>query len=165
MAYSTATRSLRDGSLTLKDGSATPKTVSSVCMDGDLTWTIKQNHTPDECRGVNVGWRKGKKEPCEFSFTLKAAQLAQKTIASGDPACAYELLTNRASYFTTTSSGSGGVFTIDMVFTIASPEGTSDETVTFEDCVLDTIVYAEGDMNTIKVTGRALAEMPTVARV
>ncbi len=164
--YSSATRSLRNGSLTIKDGSGTPKTVTDPCMDGDLTWTIANNNTVDYCRGVATGWRKGNKEPCKISFTLKMASLLGKTANSADPYTAYEILTNQGSAFTSTVAGAGGVYALDLVFTLASPDSANDydETVTFTDMVIDSCVQAEGDPNTIKVDGRMLEEKPTVAR-
>lgn len=165
MAYSTAVRSYRDGSITLKDGAGTPKTCVAPCMKGDLKWDITNDYKVVSCRGVPTGWVKGDKVPCKFSFSGYMAQLAQKTVASGDPTTLYEMLTNRSSYFTSTISGSGDVFALDLVFTIASPAGTSDETVTFEDCVFTKISCSEADENMIQVEGMCLAEMPTVARV
>lgn len=164
--YSSATRNLRNGSLTLKDGSGTPKTVTDPCMDGDLSWTITNNNTIDYCRGVATGFRSGNKEPCKVSFTVKMASLLGKTAHSGDPYTVYEILTNQGSTFTSTSTGAGSPFTLDLVFTLASPDSASayNETVTFEDFIIDSVVNSEGDPNTIKVDGRTLSQKPTVAR-
>ncbi|CAB4162412.1 hypothetical protein UFOVP785_36 [uncultured Caudovirales phage] len=164
MAYSSATRSLRDGSLTISDGSVSAKTCTAPCMKGDLKWDITQNYVEDLCRGVPTSWRKGNKVPCKITFSAKMSQLIQKTAASADPISVYEILTNQGSFFTTTSSGSGGVYSLDLIFTIVSPAGTSDEIVTFEDCVFSKITCSEGDENEIQVEAMCLAEKPTVAR-
>lgn len=165
MASSTATRSLRSGSMTLKDGSATPKTCVAPCQKGDLTWTVSQKYESTDCRGVPDHWRKAAKQKCKFSFSGYWSQLASKTVLSSDATCLYEILLNRSSYFTSTSSGSGGVFSLDIVFTCVSPAGTSDETITFPNCVFTSVKCAEGDENMITVEGEMLAEQPTIARV
>ena len=165
MATSSVTRSLRSGSLTLKDGSGTPKTCVAPCQKGDLKWDVVQDYKATTCRGVPDHWRKGDKVPCKISFSGYWSQLASKTVASGDATCLYEILLNRSSYFTTTSTGAGGVFSLDLVFTCTSPLGTSDETVTFEDCVITKVSCAEGDENMITVECMSLSEQPTIARV
>lgn len=166
MAYTTVTRSLRDGSLTLTDGSVSPKSCIAPCMKGDLKWDISQDYKPTVCRGVNTDWRKGDKVPCKVSFSAKMGQLIQKTASSADPICVYEILTNQGSFFKTTSAGSGGVYSLDLIFTIASPDPdiASDEIITFEDCVFTKITCSEGDENEIQVEAMCLAEKPTVTR-
>ena len=164
MAYSNTVRSLRDGSITVSDGSVSAKTCTAPCMKGDLKWDIAQDYKEVLCRGVPTGWRKGNKVPCKFTFSAHMTQLIQKTAASADPVSLYEILTNQGSFFTTTSSGAGSVYSLDMTFTIASPAGTSDEIVQFDDCVFTKISCAEGDENQIQVEGMCLAEKPTVTR-
>lgn len=162
----TVTRSLRDGTIVVKDGTGTPKSVTVHCDDGNLTWTVTYGVTQKRCRGVATGHVKGDDVFCTGSFT---AQWTQLTSDSGATNELYEMLIDHGEdVFTSTTSN--GVYTLDIEFSVVDPSdpgGTNDtgEKITFADAVFTSVVLAEGEINKITVNFEIPAVKPTIARI
>lgn len=165
MAYTAATRSLRDGSLVIKDGSGSPKTCTVVCDDGDLRWTSPQEWRRVLCRGTFSHRRPGDDVAKELSFTMKWMQLLGYTANSSDPITPYEIIENVESLFTSTESSS---YALSYEFTVADPNPASPsaaEKVVFADVWKTNLECAEGDeYNTLAFSGE-FEVAPTITRV
>src|SRR6478752_5847952 len=94
MAVTQLTRNLRDGELVIKDGTGTPKTLTVLLDEGDLSWTLKQRTLEVKDRGsISAGHlRKGDDESVQLSFTARWTQLIGKSVDSADPLQLYEML-------------------------------------------------------------------------
>lgn len=165
MAYSNKSRTLRHGSLVVKDGSSTPISLTVVCDDGDLSWTERQEIQEIRCRGNLQEFRKGDEQPCELSFTVHWMQLIQKSVTSGDPAAFYEMVNNTGDTFNSTVAGD--LHFLDYEFTVVDPADTAncDELIVFSDVTKTEMSPQEGEMNKISFNGRSLHELPTISRV
>lgn len=166
------TRNLRDATLTIQDGAASPQTLVVPIEEGDLNITER----PPEAmtvlnRGALSHFAKGPDNPVNVSFTAKYVALAGHTDSTQNPTV-YEAIkgTGKASGWTSTESC--GPNTVNLIWTLTTPcsaavGGVTDEseTVTISDFHADEFDINEGEeFNTIRVSGKALVTAPTAAR-
>ncbi|TXH49191.1 MAG: hypothetical protein E6Q97_23190 [Desulfurellales bacterium] len=163
MPYSTVIRTLRDGSVQIKDGSSPVKTCTIACDEGDLNWREQNDVKVIKCRGVLTGVRQGDKVPCELNLTMKWAMLVAFDENSSNPIMPYEMINNVGSNFTSTESGA---YCLQWVFTVAAPSGVAaanGEIITFNDVWKTSLDCREGDeANTLAFSGMMLNEAPTI---
>jgi hypothetical protein len=168
MAVSQLTRNLRDGELVIKDGSGTPKTLTVLLDEGDLSWTQRQRTIEVKDRGsITAGHlRKGDDESVQLSFTAKWTQLLGKTANPADPLQLYETLMLASGSGIVSTSSPGQQETLTFEFTVVDPSGTASEKIVFNKVYRETLTMSEGDdCNVIAFTGRSFATAPVVARV
>jgi hypothetical protein len=168
MPTSQITRNLRDGELVIKDGSGTPKTLTVILDEGDLTWTQRQRTIEVKDRGsIAAGHtRPGDEESVSLSFTARWTQLLGKSHDSGDPLQLYEMLMFLSGSGVASTSTAGEQKTLTFEFTVLDPAGAASEKLTFNKVYRETLTMSEGDdANLIAFTGRAFVTQPSVARV
>jgi len=168
MAVSQLTRNLRDGELVIKDGSGTPKTLTVLLDEGDLSWTQRQRTIEVKDRGsIAAGHlRKGDEESVQLSFTARWTQLLGKSADSADPLQLYETLMFTAGAGIVSTSSPGQQETLTFEFTVVDPAGTASEKIVFPKVYRETLTMSEGDdSNVIAFTGRSFATAPVVSRV
>ena len=138
MALSTVTKHFTDGSITLKDGTGTPLTLTVALSVGDLTISGLETDTLGravnayETRGVLRSLRRGARVYPTVSFS---AHLADVTDATDKTLFDFILKRGASASNVSTTAGTGDVYTLDVVFTI---EGTdlgdaADHVITLED--------------------------------
>jgi hypothetical protein len=157
-------RNIQNGSLVIKDGSATPKSCTVACS-GNLKWSESRTMVEVLCRGSVDHRREGNTVGFTVSFDAAWYQLISKTANSGDAVSVYEILSNPGSYFTSTEDGA---YCLDIEFTVADPNTTNgnDEKITFPDVFIEKVDCSEGeDKNMIAFSGRGKVRAPTITRV
>lgn len=164
MADSTVVKNMRDGTIKLKDGTATPLVLTVTLDEGNLTYAMNANPSFTVFdRGVISHVRKGDEVPITGSFSVKYVDLIAPDAAANETL--YEVITKTddASDWISTSTGTD-VYTLDLEFLINDPGGGTDETVTFPDCAFTDVEFAEGDeFDTLSVSFTSIATRPTVA--
>jgi hypothetical protein len=169
MAVSNLTRNLRDGELTILDGTPGSSQSLTVLLDeGDLTWTQRTNTIEVKDRGsIAAGHlRKGDDESIALSFTAKWTQLIGKSANGADPLQLYEFLMFLAGANVVSTSGAGQQETLTLQFRITDPSGAASERVTFAKVYRESLTMSEGDdYNVISFSGRDFEARPVVARV
>lgn len=151
MAASTTTYTKRDGTLTFKDGTGTPKTLVVGFYDGDLSLTptvfedvVQMN------RGEVVGVRKGNRTSGTFSFTCKlndvhtADTLARIFLDEGD---------NNSWTSVSHNITFEDVLLVDLVWALAKPGTAQSESITLEDVRVKIDSIADGDDCVISFSG------------
>ena len=152
-------RSLKDGTITLLDGAATPASVTVDVEDGDLSWTER---TPVDIvvdRGVLAHARASNEQPVEIAFSMIFQSLS--THATLTP---YDALKNSggASAWTSDEPNSDA-WAVTLQFVIGDPAGGASETITFARFCPEEIVFQEGTpYDTLRVSGRAVITAPAV---
>jgi len=146
-----------DGSVTVKDGTATavtltvPFTAGDVAISGIAADALGRATNAYETRGVLVGLRRGAREYPTFSMSVMVADLSD-----GSNTTILDFIRKKGAYTAnkSTTEAKGDVYTIDIVLTI---EGTAlgdaaDHTFTLEDvdCRAD---FSEGEPNTLTING------------
>ena len=167
MAVTNIVRNLRDGELVIKDGSGTPKSLTVVLDEGDLSWTQRTNTIEVKDRGsiADGHTRKGDEESVSLSFTAKWTQLIGKSVNSGDPLQLYEMLMFASGAGIASTSDDGEQDTLKFEFTIVDPAGNASEKVTFAKVYRESLTMSEGnEANVISFTGRDFESAPAVAR-
>lgn len=153
-------KSLRDGTLTILDGTGTPNETEIVVAEGDLSIKETHNVVPILNRGALHEIKVGDEAPVEVSFSMKfhGFQVADSGV---NP---YEALTHTggASGYTSTRATTQVVCN-DLRFELAGVGGTTEETVTLSDFYVQDIEFTEGDPNMLKVSGKAWVTAPTIS--
>lgn len=168
MATSNLTRNLRDGELTIKDGSDPAQSLTVLLDEGDLAWTERRRTIEVKDRGsIAAGHtRKGDDESIALSFTAKWTQLIGKSNDEADPLQLYEFLTFASGAGAASTSTQGEQDTLQFEFTITDPAGQASEKITFTKVYRESLTMSEGhDYNTIAFTGKAFETNPSVSRV
>ena len=168
MAVTNIVRNLRDGELVIKDGSGTPKTLTVLLDEGDLTWTVRSNTIEVKDRGSIAGGhtRNGDEESVALSFTAKWTQLVGKSADAGDPLQLYEMLMFEEGAGLESTSGAGEQKTLRFEFTVIDPAGVATEKITFAKVYRETITMSEGDdYNLISFAGRDFEVAPALSRL
>lgn len=169
MAVTNLTRNLRDGELVIKDGSSgTPKSLTLLLDEGDLTWTERSHTIEVKDRGsVRLGHtRKGNEESVTLSFSAKWTQLIGKAANSADPLQLYEFLNFVSELGLTSTSAGGQQDTLRLEFTVYDPAGVANEKIIFSKVYRETLTMSEGnEFNQISFSGRDFEVAPTVDRV
>jgi hypothetical protein len=155
MASSTVVKNFSDGSITIKDGTGTPISLSLRFDNGDfsisgLKKTLKET-TAYQHRGVLSSVRHTTRTFPTFSFTGSVSEL---TSASANNLADAVLRNGAFASAVSTLGSSADVYTLDVTFTI---EGTNfgdsaDATFTLEDCELS-LDFSDGDPMTFSVSG------------
>jgi hypothetical protein len=163
----TLTRNMRDGEMTLKDGSGTPKTLVLILDEGDLSWEQPNNTIEVKDRGsISDGHtRPGDEESGSLSYSVKMRELLGKSLSAGESYAFYEFINNQGDILTSTSQ-TGEQFTLIHEFKVTDPKGTKTEKITFGKVYSEGNTISEGnDYNTISFRGRNFEPAPTIARV
>jgi len=163
------TRNLRDGELVVKDGSSgTPKSLTLLLDEGDLTWTERSHTIEVKDRGsIQLGHtRKGNEESVSLSFSAKWTQLIGKSANSADPLQLYEFLNFVSDLSLTSTSPGGQQDTLRFEFTVYDPAGVASEKIIFSKVYRESLTMSEGnEFNQISFSGRDFEITPTVERV
>jgi hypothetical protein len=169
MAVSNLTRNLRDGELTIMDGtSGTPQSLTVLLDEGDLRWSVRSRTIEVKDRGsIAAGHtRKGDEESVSVSFTARWTQLIGKSASGADPLQLYELLMFASGANVVSTSQAGEQDTLTLEFTVIDPAGTASERITFAKVYRESLTMSEGDeSNLIAFAGRAFVTRPVVVRV
>ena len=157
MAASAVIKHFTDGSITLKDGTGTPVTLTVPFSAGDLSLSglaqdaLGRATNAYESRGTLNSLRRGAREYPTVSFSAHMADLSD---ASDRTIVDFLRKKNSYSANISTTATTGDVYTVDIVLTI---EGTdlgdaTDHTITMEDvdCRID---FSEGEPNTFTING------------
>lgn len=155
MGASSIVKNMCDGTITLKDGTGTPISVTVKFDNADFTVsglkaklreTVAYQH-----RGVLSSVRHTARTFPTFSFSVSMSEFTALTAVSVSDA----VLKNGAfSAAVSTLGANADVYTLDLT---VSEEGTNfgdsaDHTFTLEDCELE-MTYTEGDPNTFSLSG------------
>ncbi|MFV0445871.1 MAG: hypothetical protein ACK5Q5_20020 [Planctomycetaceae bacterium] len=168
MPTSQFTRNLRDGELVILDGAATPKSLTILLDEGDLTWTQRQKTIEIKDRGsITAGHtRPGDDESVSLSFTARWTQLLSRSVNSSDPLALYETLMFAEDAGVVSTSQAGEQQTLTLQFTVLDPAGIASERITFEKVYRESLTMSEGnDSNSIAFSGKAFQTAPTVTRI
>lgn len=141
-------KNLRNGTMIIQDGAATPQSITLTLDTGDLSWEETDNLNVVRDRGDLSGLTKGDEEPVTGSFSIKFQQFIKQSFEA-DPT-AYEALKNigAAASWATTDPNNCGTFATRIIFEIAScVAGESSERITFEKVHLTKNNFEEGDEN------------------
>lgn len=164
---STVCKTKRDGTLTISDGSATPKTLEIAFTAGDLSIDIPGPTVVNVLDRGQLGSapcvRYGDDQPMTFSFTAQFHEIgnaASATLADIIAQSGYVA----SDWTTVLNGGDGEVFAVDLLWTI---EGTdhgesSDYSISLENCVLSGSI-SEGETDTLNISGTAYDLYPTVS--
>lgn len=164
-----AVRNLTHGTLVIKDGTSTPKTLTIPIMEGDLEFTEEQEAQTILNRGVLKEFTKGPEAPVSIRFSMTFEEWRGKP-ASTVPSVPDALKQrNEASSWTSTSTNEQGPYVVDLVFTLdavqATGTGDFDEELKFSQFHCDSLRFSEGqDANRIEVSGKALVTTPVSTR-
>lgn len=177
MALQGITKNLRDGVITLRDGTTpTPNELELVLDEGDLSFTRTRNKITVRDRGRLSHRRTGDEQEVEVSFSAKYTRgYGDTDPASTQPTLADALqgVRSAATWVSTEDTAAGALpmagptgselFSVDLEFVINDPTGGKSETITFLGFHADTIAFSEGDeYNTISVSGTALMTEPSI---
>ena len=161
MAYTAVSRTMRDGGITIKDGtSGTPLSCSVQCEDGDLRWTERYEKVVTRCRGAISSIRRGDDQECQLSFSCHWRNLVNAAVEAGSAAyMPYEFINFLPTEMESTAAGRN---CLDYLFTCTDPEGTATELVTFSDVFCTELSCQEGDPNTINFSGESPNSRPII---
>ncbi len=161
---SVCTRNLRDGNLTIVDGTGTPNTLDIPIDEGDLKFTDAQPTNTIKNRGVLDHRRSGDQMEMEVSFSMKFCQwsYASGSVTGISPVDALRKLGGASAWTSTHDSCSP--YSVDLRFEMTDPTsaGVNKERLVFPKFHAETIEFSEGDdANKISVSGRSFATAPT----
>lgn len=158
------TRSMRDGSVKIEDGSSPVNTCTVICDEGDVSWTINKEYLLSYCRGELGGKRKGSTQQVTLSFTSKAATIVGNNLDSSDPITPYDILHNSLGNFKSTADDH---YAVKVTFTTVDPEGVApNEVIVFSKFAPETITFQEAEeTNTLAFDGASFEEAPTITHV
>lgn len=167
MAVGTLTRNLRDGQISIGDGSG--KTLTLTLDNGDLSWEVPEEDTIEiKDRGVLDHTRPGDQLSGSLSYSAKwVALIGESVTSSADPTQFYEIINNNESFYTTTS-GTGQKFTLQHAFVVTDPGAgaTTDEQITFDKVYKTNCSVAEGDdANTVSFDGVNFETKPKIQQI
>ncbi len=158
MAESTIVKVRRDGKVTFKDGTGSPKTYEVAYEEGNVSFSRdKADRIVIRDRGVIVGSRKGDDPVITITFDIHMRSLT--TTASTD-LTAIDVMDNTGNVATipwATVSSAHEEWCLHLLFTIENTDhgGGADYVATFSTCIF-TWAFKEGDPNTISVTAECM---------
>lgn len=143
-----------DGSITLKDGTGTPVTLTVQFSNGDFTVDGLQesDRAPIayETRGALVSLRKGARSYPTGSFSAMMTAFTDATHKT-----VYDWVNRRGSYSANVSTtvAKGDLYTSDIVLTVEGTDlgDSADHVFTLEDCHLS-MGASEGEPNTFSLS-------------
>lgn len=157
------TRNLRDGSILIKDGSATtPNSITLEIEEGNMSFTEDRTARIISDRGALSHRRTGDEVACAVSFGVKFCKYASE---SSEEPTVRDALTGQGEASSWVSTGNAGEpYTPDLEFRVANPDAEGHrEDFLFTDFHADTLEFSEGDeYDTLSVSGTALIVGPTV---
>lgn len=168
MAITNITRNLRDGELVIRDGSGSPKSLTLLLDEGDLSWTQKQRTIEVKDRGsIAAGHtRRGDDESVVLSFSAKWTQLLGGSVDGDDPLQLYEFLNFVSGAGLQSTSSAGEQNTLQMEFTVFDPAGVANEKIVFAKVYQETLTLSEGnEFNLIAFHGRDFEGRPAISRI
>lgn len=161
VATPSVTRNLRDGSITLRDGSATPKTLTMKITSGDLAF---EEDTPTFIvmnRGKIDSRKQGDEVPTPVSWTCLFEQWSYDSGSSTgiSPRDALRGIGNASNWVSTDACGP---YSVDVVFVVQDPCNPGHyEQLVFSKFTPDKISFKEGnETNTLSISGKALIPAP-----
>lgn len=176
MAMTGVTKNLRDGVVTLMDGTTpTPNSLQLVLDEGDLSMTEEQQLIEVYRRGKASHRRLGDETLIKVSFSAKYTNGYENTALTGTPTMVDALRKrNLASAWVSVEDAAAGALTVagptgsevystNVKFEINDATGSAKETFTLKGFHADTVTLEEGDeYNTISVEGTCLQVFPSV---
>jgi hypothetical protein len=165
--YDKIVRNLTDGALTIRDGTASPNTVTVDIDEGDVAITVHKERRIITHRGTIHHIRPGNQVPVDVAFTMQFSEFETATTCTP-----FEILTktnNASAYLGTRSNGvvdGAEDYTTLLLFSITDPGGGAAEVITIDHFAVEEISFNEGeDYSTLAVSGRALITIPAIAKV
>jgi hypothetical protein len=156
------TRNLRDGTITLRDGSGTPKTLVIPISSGDFSFDINTPSFIVMNRGKIDSRKAGDQQPVDISFSVMFEQWSYGSgLSTGISVADAFLGIGGAS--TWVSTDACGPFSVDIQFDMVDPcTPGKKETLVFGKFHADKLSFKEGnEANSLSITGKALAQLPT----
>lgn len=161
-------RNLRDGSITLKDGTTpTPFELIIPLQEGDLSFTENHPHITIKNRGRLDHRREGDEEEVDISFSCKFVQYSYNSGSSGSPSGTPSVIDflrkqGAASAYKSTDEACAP-YAVDLIFNINDPcNSPSKEILTFSKFIANQIQFREGaDASMLSITGKAFVTKPT----
>lgn len=153
-------KSLRDGVLTISDGTTpTANTSTVVLAEGDLSAEETRNVMPILDRGALSDIKSGDQVPIAISFSFKFHGYEVGT--GPNP---IEALQQRggASAWVGTRDASTDVYCVDLKWELKGKDGTTEETVTYSDFYWEKLSVKEGDPSMVEASGKAFITAPAI---
>lgn len=169
MTLTQITRTLRQGTLIIQDGSSPDPLRLTVRFDrGDLSWTERTRTIVVRDRGsIERGHvRRGDDEPVALSFTAYWTQLIGRSHDVADALQLYELLNFLSGTDAVSTSSPGEQETLQFEFTVSDPAGEASELIVFSKVYKESLVLRESaEGNEIVFHGFDFEVRPSVYRV
>jgi hypothetical protein len=161
----TCSRNLRDGKLTIVDGTpVTPNALIIPIDNGDLSFKDAAPSITVKNRGKLDSRRDGDEMEMEVSFSFKFSQWSYASgLSTGvSPVDALRKRGGASAWVSTHNDGCS-VYSVDLHFDITDPAApTSKETLVFPKFHAEDIQFTEGaETDMIHVTGKSFATTPT----
>lgn len=157
------TRNLRDGSIIIKDGSGSPKTLTIPISEGDFAFTVNKPTFVVMNRGVIDSRKSGDQTPTDISFSSKFEQWSYASGASTGLSVR-DVIDGTAAAVAAgwVSTDACGPWSVTIEFRIADPCNAGHyEALTFSKFHADSVQFKEGnEYNTLSLSGRALVPEP-----
>ena len=167
---STVSKSLRDGVLTIKDGTATPQTVDIILGTGNITWDVSTPNDYENDRGIVATGQVRKAEEVALSVNI-TARFIDILSDTGEEITPYEAVYGLGAAATatwvTTGADNCEPYAVDLslVFTPACSGGTAKtaETIVLPEFRADSCAF-DPTAGTIVIVGKCKVVHPTVTR-
>lgn len=165
------TRNKQHGTITISDGSGSPKTLLIPISPGDLQFSADPN--PGQIvmnRDVLSHWTIAPQTPVTGRLSIKFTEWKGKSFSGANPSV-YDAMTKTGNASSWVSTSTCGPYTTDMTFAIANPcsgAGTGidqAESLLFSDVRWGPFNFAEAsDTDTIEIPFTALVTAPSSTR-
>lgn len=165
MADTNLTRNLRDGKITLIDGTAvTPEELEITVDEGNLHFEVPREFIEIDDRGVLDHVRTGMEVSIPVSFAVKFKEWKASTGASPSPADVLYKVGEAAAWESVAQDGEP--YALDLAFEIVNPDANGEkETLTFTKFRARNVTFDEADeYNTLAVDGFAYITAPASER-
>ncbi|RTL31272.1 MAG: hypothetical protein EKK55_01090 [Rhodocyclaceae bacterium] len=167
----TTTRNKQHGTITISDGTGTPKTLQIPISPGDLQFSASPN--PGQVvmnRDVLSHFTIAPQTPVTGRLSIKFTEWKGKGLSGANPSV-YDAMTKTGNASSWVSTSTCGPYTTDMTFAIANPcsgAGTGidqAESLLFSDVLWGPFNFAEAsDTDTIEIPFTALVTAPSSTR-
>lgn len=154
-------RTIRDGLITIEDGTTPTAESVPATFDGELSWRVTKNFHVIRDRGTISHVRQGMDEAVEVSFNILV-----DSITDGASATVYDALTKTGGASSWAAvQPTWGHHNFKVTVTLTDPgTGTDDETIVFAACQLTSIEFSEGeDGNRLSFTLLDCEAAPTIS--
>lgn len=153
---------LKNCTVILRDGTATPNELTLKIDEGNLNWTSRFNKEARKDRGNLDYIHEGDQEAMQVSIECRFDEI---TSSSGEAVSPHEFLTKTgaASAYESTADDCAA-YSVDIVVEVDQTCGTvEDEIITFPDFSVEEIGGSFGD-GTLSISGICNAILPTGVR-